>query len=89
MSFSIYGYNNTTISTAGLPPKNSKETTSETTFNIIQWRIKDFPKVGAPTLWGRGAPTYNFAKSSQKLYEIERIWTPGGRVPRAPLDPLL
>ena len=22
----------------------------------------------------RGAPTYNFAKFSQKLYEIERIW---------------
>ena len=32
--------------------------------------------------WGRqlprGAPTYNFAKISQKLHEIERIWTPGG-----------
>ena len=24
----------------------------------------------------RGAPTYNFAKISQKLHEIERIWTP-------------
>ena len=24
------------------------------------------------------APTYNFAKFLQKLYEIERIWTPGG-----------
>ena len=37
-----------------------------------------------------GAPTYEFAKFSQKLHEIERIWTPGGgaRVPRAPpLDP--
>ena len=25
-----------------------------------------------------GAPTYDFAKISQKLHEIERIWTPGG-----------
>ena len=25
-----------------------------------------------------GAPTYNFAKFSQKLHEIERIWTPRG-----------
>ena len=24
------------------------------------------------------APTYDFAKFSQKLHEIERIWTPGG-----------
>ena len=29
---------------------------------------------------GGGPPTYNFAKFSQKLHEIERIWTPrGGR----------
>ena len=31
--------------------------------------------------WGRqlsrGAPTYDFAKISQKLHEIERIWTEG------------
>ena len=34
----------------------------------------------------RGAPTYDFAKLSQKLHEIERIWTRGGaRVPRARL----
>ena len=43
---------------------------------INQWRIQDFPEEGAPTL--RGAPTYDFAKFSQKLHEIERIWTPGG-----------
>ena len=42
-----------------------------------QWRIQDFPEEGAPTLQG-GAPTYDFAKISQKLHEIERIWTPGG-----------
>ena len=55
--------------------------------NIIQlrfqWRIQDFPKEGAPTLGG--APTYNFAKFSQKLHEIERIWTPRG-VARPLLD---
>ena len=27
---------------------------------------------------GGGAPTYDFAKISQKLHEIERIWTPRG-----------
>ena len=52
-----------------------------------QWRIQDFPEVGAPTL--RGAPTYDFAKLSQNLHEIERIWTPVARVPRAPSDPPL
>ena len=40
-----------------------------------QWRIQDFPEVGAPTL--QGAPTYDFAKFSEKLHEIERIWTLG------------
>ena len=43
---------------------------------ISQWPIQDFPEEGAPTLQG-GAPTYNFAKFSQKLHEIERIWTQG------------
>ena len=33
---------------------------------------------------GRGTPTYEFAKFSQKLYEIERVGIPGAR---APLDP--
>ena len=38
-----------------------------------QWRIQE----GAPTpRGGGGAPTYDFAKISQKLHEIERIWTP-------------
>ena len=41
--------------------------------NGLQWRIQDFPKVGAPTLPGVGAPIYDFAKFSQKLHEIERI----------------
>ena len=33
--------------------------------------------MGVPTA-REGAPTYNFAKVSQKLHEIERIWTPVG-----------
>ena len=55
-----------------------------------QWRIQDFPKEGAPTPQG-GTPTYDFAKFSQKLHEIERIWAPGGgRASLAPpLDPPL
>ena len=57
--------------------------------NHNQWRIQDFPEEAAPT--PRGAPTYDFAKFSQKLHEIERIWTPGGdRASLAsPLDPPL
>ena len=47
---------------------------------VEQWRIQDFPEVGTPTLWvgvgGGGVPTYDFAKFSQKLHEIERILTP-------------
>ena len=48
--------------------------------------------------WGRqlsrgggGAPTYDFAKFSQKLHEIETIWNPRGRGarPSPPLDPPL
>ena len=45
-----------------------------------QWRIQDFLEEGAPT--PQGAPTYDFAKFSQKLHEIERIWTPGGARPK-------
>ena len=33
-----------------------------------------------------GGPTYDFSKFSQKLHEIETIWTPGDA---APLDPPL
>ena len=45
---------------------------------MYQWRIQDFPEVGAPTLQGEAAPTYDFAKTFQKLHEIERICTPKG-----------
>ena len=41
-----------------------------------------FPRGGGANSPG-GAPTYDFAKISQKLHEIERIWTPGGHIPRA------
>ena len=38
----------------------------------------------------QGAPTYDFAKFSQKLHEIERIWVPrGGGTPHASLNPPL
>ena len=33
-----------------------------------------------------GAPTYDFAKFSRKLHEIERIWMPRG-MPLAPHPP--
>ena len=42
-----------------------------------------FPRGGGANSLG-GAPTYDFAKNSPKLHEIERIWTRGG-VPCAPL----
>ena len=34
-----------------------------------------FPRGGGANSRG-GAPTYDFAKFSQKLHEIERIWAP-------------
>ena len=39
---------------------------------------KRFPRGGGANPWG-GAPTYYSATFSQKLHEIERIWTPKGR----------
>ena len=60
-------------------PSNSNMPDTRGEFVSNQWRIQDFPEVGAPTPQGR-ALTYDFAKISQKLHEIERIWTPGGRM---------
>ena len=37
-----------------------------------------FPRGRGANSPGGGAPTYDFAKFSQKLHEIERIWTPRG-----------
>ena len=50
----------------------------------LQWQIQDFAEEGAPT--PQGAPKYGFANFSQKLHEIERIWTGGAF---SPLDPPL
>ena len=48
-----------------------------------------FPR-GGGTNPPKGAPSYDFAKFSQKVHKIERIWTPrGARIPHAPLDPPL
>ena len=74
----------------GAPPCRPFGSANASTRNPLQmqWRIQDFPEEGAPTPQG-GAPTYDFAKFSQKLHEIERIWAPrGGRASLAPpLDP--
>ena len=50
-----------------------------------------FPRGGgANSPGGGGAPTYDFAKFSRKLHEIERIWAPvGGGGEGAPLAPPL
>ena len=37
-----------------------------------------FPRGGGANPPGRRVSTYDFAKCSQKLHEIERIWTGGG-----------
>ena len=57
---------------------------------LLRVQVADpgFPRGGGANSPGGGLPTYDFAKFSQKLNEIERIWTLGG-VPRAPLDPPL
>ena len=45
---------------------------------VISGGSRIFPRRGRQL--PRGVPTYDFAKISQKLHEIERIWTPkGGR----------
>ena len=76
--------------------KNSQE------FNVVKVHIAQlqilqrfpaadpgFPQGGGRQLPGGGAPTYDFAKFSRKLHEIERIWVPGGGArPLRPLRPL-
>ena len=45
-----------------------------------------FPRGGGRQPIGEGTPTYDIAKISQKLHEIERIFTGGGiRGPSRPL----
>ena len=47
---------------------------------LLHYSVADpgFPRGGGANSPGGGAPTYDFAKFSQKLHEIERIWTPRG-----------
>ena len=52
-------------------------------YRDLQWRIQDFPEEGRQL--PLAAPTYDFAKCSQKLHEIEIIWTPRGACPWRPL----
>ena len=66
-----------------LLPVNEKATF---TCFTTQWRIQDLTEEGPPI--PQGAPTYEFAKFSQKLHEIERFLDPGGEGP-SPLDPPL
>ena len=48
-----------------------------------QWLIQNFSEMGLPTPGGQGSQTYDFAKCSQKLHEIERIWAlRGGASPK-------
>ena len=51
--------------------------------SVWSWSVADprFPQGGGANSPG-GVPTYEFAKFSQKLHEIERIWTPGGAHPK-------
>ena len=55
-----------------------------------QGRVQDSPQEGAPILQGGGgAPTYDFAKVSEELHEIEKILGRSGAFPAPPLDPPL
>ena len=56
---------------------------------IVSVADPGFPRGGDANSQG-GVSTYDFARFSQKLHEIERIWTPEGGTPHAPpLDPPL
>ena len=45
----------------------------------LQQQIQDFPGGGGGGANSPGGvPTYDFAKFSRKLHEIERIWVPRG-----------
>ena len=47
----------------------------DTLLHHTQWQIQDFPEVGRQP--SGEVPTYDFTKFSQKLDEIESIWTRG------------
>ena len=46
-----------------------------------QWRIQDFPEVGAPTLMG--GPTYDFAKFSPNCMKLKEFGRGGTRPSRS------
>ena len=58
---------------------NNLYSLSNISFAVVTYTVADpgLPRGGGANSPG-GAPTYDFAKFSQKLHEIERIWTPGG-----------
>ena len=62
-------------------------------FHAVSVADPGFPRGGGANFPEGGAPTYEFAKFSQKLHEIERFWTPRGGAgpsrPPSPLDPPL
>ena len=81
----LQGHNEKIPETKNLPP---------TGFDPKQPPVADqgFPQGGGANP-PSGAPTYEFAKFSRKLHEIERIWTPKGYTSLARLrsanDPLV
>ena len=67
----------------------SSQNSSSSQLQYIPVADPGFPRGGGANSPG-GVPTYDFAKISQKVHEIERIWTPGGVRPlHPPLDPPL
>ena len=65
--------------TESCKPRHMSNNINSTTYfrSLLSGGSRISPRRGAPTLQG-GPPTYDFAKFSQKLHEIERIWTPRG-----------
>ena len=70
------------MKTHGTPGCSKRGDLYKPNLRYQQWRIQDFPEEGAPA--SQGVSTYDFAKISQKLHKIERIWARGGRVSLAP-----
>ena len=56
---------------------------ASTSKDFMQGWIQDSPYEGTPTVGG-GAPTYEIAKISEKLHEIENILGQRGSPPCAP-----
>ena len=72
------------LSVAGVPQEHAGSPFRSNFFIFMQFLAKSVADPGFPR--GGGANI----RISQKLHEIERIWTPGGARPlRPPLDPPL